>query len=63
MTGIGFDNLPEYREYLVMHGSMKKWFIQLSKAKKYYDSIPGEKSIWHEKMLIDSVVVNVDKVF
>lgn len=61
--GIGFDNLPEWRAYKVIHGSMKKYFIQLSKARKYYNSIPGEKSIWDEDTLIDCVVINVPKVF
>lgn len=63
MTGIGFDNLPEWKAYHVVHENGLDYFIQLSVARKHYDSLSGEKSIWDEDTLIDCVVINVDKVF
>lgn len=65
MTGIGFDNLPEWRAYKVKYDGKSRYFIQLSRAKFFYEMInfKDSKSIWDEDTLIDCVVINVPKVF
>jgi GNAT superfamily N-acetyltransferase len=44
--GIGFDNCNENGKYEVVTKLERKEFSSLSKAKTFYDSVKGEKSIY-----------------